>query len=427
MAEFSAVAYQNEFLPAGGTDVNAIVSVTCVGAGSAGGAQSSGVAGEIIIIDTSGSMQGEPIEAVRQAATAALAEILDGTYFAVVSGNGAAFLAYPAVSSGPGMVEMGPRTRQEAAYAIARLTAGGGTVISTWIDLAVRLFGSVPAVTQRHAILLTDGENNDAPGALDAAVGRAVGYFQCDCRGVGVDWDVAQIRPIAQALLGSIDIIPSPGQMQAEFQALMRSAMARGVADAQLRVWTPLGAQLLFVKQVNPTVEDLTARRTPVNDLTGAYPTGAWSDETRDYHVSVRLPAKSVGQEQLAARVQLAIGDVVAAQALVKAKWSDDSALTAQIDEQVAHYTGQAELAQVIQEGLAAKAVGNEELATAKLGRAVQLAAETGNDEATSKLRKVVDVQDADTGTVRLKKVVEKVDEMALDTASTKTTRVKRV
>ena len=215
--------------------------------------------------------------------------------------------------------------------------------------------------------------------------------------------------------------------MAAEFEAMMQQSMARGVANAELRVWTPQGAQILFVRQVSPTVEDLTHRRTSVNDLTGAYPTGAWADESRDYHVAVRLAAKAVGQEQLAARVQLAIGDEVKAQGLVKAKWSDDSELTTRIDQQVAHYTGQTELAQAIQEGLAAKAAGNEELATTKLGRAVQLAKETGNEEATSKLRKVVDVEDEETGTVRLKKTVEKADEMALDTASTKTTRVRQV
>ena len=33
MAEFSATVYQNEFLPDGGTDVNAIVTVACSGAG----------------------------------------------------------------------------------------------------------------------------------------------------------------------------------------------------------------------------------------------------------------------------------------------------------------------------------------------------------------------------------------------------------
>ena len=48
MAEFTAEVYQNEFLPEGGTDVNAIVTITCQGAGSAG-QTGSGDAAEIII------------------------------------------------------------------------------------------------------------------------------------------------------------------------------------------------------------------------------------------------------------------------------------------------------------------------------------------------------------------------------------------
>ncbi len=109
-----------------------------------------------------------------------------------------------------------------------------------------------------------------------------------------------------------------------------------------------------------------------------------------------------MGQEQLAARVQLAIGDDATAQCLVKAKGANDSELTAKIDKQVAHYTGQTELASMIQEGLAAKAAGDNATATTKLGRAVQLAAETGNAEATTRLKKVVDVNDEKEGTVRL-------------------------
>lgn len=425
MAEFSATVYQNEYLPDGGTDVNAIVTITCVGAGIAG-QTGAGDAGEIIIIDTSGSMGDSRMEQAKSAAQAALAEIVDGTYFSVISGNGAAFLAYPHVRSGPGMVRMSPQTRAEAARAIGQLTSGGGTAIGTWLDLAGQLFFSVPQVIQRHAILLTDGENNESPEVLGAAINRATGVFQVDARGVGTDWKVDEVRRIATNLLGTVDIVPESRLMGEEFRAIMRSAMARGVADAELRVWTPQGAQILFVRQVSPTVEDLTGRRRSVNDLTGGYPTGAWADESRDYHVSVRLAAKALGQEQLAARVQLVLNEQVYAQGLVKAKWSADHSLTAPIDEQVAHYTGQTELATAIQEGLAAKALGDDATATAKLGRAVQLAEQTGNDEATAKLRKVVDVDDAETGTVRLRKAVDKADEMALDTASTKTTRIRR-
>lgn len=425
MAEFTAAVYQNEFLPDGGTDVNAIVTVTCTGAGVAG-QSGSGAAGEIIIVDTSGSMGHDVMEAAKDAAQAAVAEILDGTRFAVIAGTEVANLVYPPVRSGPALAVMDASTRAQATQAISRFRASGGTAIGSWLDLAGSVFASVPEVTQRHAILLTDGENGERQEVLDQAIQRATGYFQCDCRGAGTDWKVQELRRVATALLGTVDIIPSPAEMREQFKAMMQTAMSRGVADAQLRVWSPQGAQVLFVRQVAPTVEDLTDRRVEVNALTGAYPTGAWADESRDYHVAVRLPAKAVGQEQLAARVQLALGDDVATQGLVKATWSNDSELTAKIDKQVAHYTGQAELASMIQEGLAAKASGDDATATTKLGRAVQLAAETGNEEATTRLKKVVDVDDEKEGTVRLKKAVAKADEMALDTASTKTTRIKK-
>ncbi len=425
MAEFTSAVYQNEYLPDGGTDVNAIVTISCTGAGEAG-KTGSGDAGEIIIVDTSGSMGHTNMNAAKQAAMVALDHIHDGTYFAVVAGNHKAYLAYPMVQTGAGMVRMDARTRAEARRAISFFRADGGTAMGTWLNLAKALFASVGQLANKHAILLTDGENhNETQSQLDAAIANCVGYFQVDARGVGVEWKVSEIRKIAQALLGTVDIIPHPSQMGQVFTELMRRSMSRGVANAELRVWIPQGAQVQFVRQVSPTVEDLTHRGTPINQLTMAYPTGSWGDEERDYHIAIRLAAKTVGQEQLAARVQLAVGGELLTQGLVKAKWSADTNLTAQINPEVAHYTGQTELAQVIQEGLAAKDAGDEATATTKLGRAVQLATETGNAEATAKLRKVVDIHDARTGTVRLRPAVDKADVMALDTASTKTTRIR--
>ncbi len=424
MATFSAEVYQNEFLPEGGSDVHAIVTVTCAGAGAAGSSDE-GAAAEIVIIDTSGSMGADKIAAAQQAAVAALDEVHDGVWVAVIAGNHEAHLVYP--TSGTGMIRMDPQTRVDAKTAVSRLTPDGGTAMGTWLRLATEVFATVPGLAQKHAILLTDGINqHETPEQLTAAIQAAQGQFQCDCRGVGTDWQVAEVRRIATALLGSVDLIAAPQQMAADFERIMRESMSRGVAEAWLRVWAPQGAQVLFVRQVSPTVDDLTGRRTEVNALTSAYPTGSWADEARDYHVAVRLAAKAIGQEQLAARVQLTVGADVVAQGLVKAMWSNDDTLTTRIDPAVAHYTGQAELAEAIQEGLAAKASGDTATATTKLGRAVQLAAETGNDEATTRLRKIVDIDDADTGTVRLRRSVDKLDEMALDTASTKTTRVKK-
>jgi hypothetical protein len=424
MAEFSAEVFQNEFLPEGATDVHAIVSVTCTGAGEAGRA-GQGDAAEMIIVDCSTSMARAKIAAARHAAAVAIDQILDGTWFAVIAGTDVAYLAYPDPQSR--MVRMDPATRAAAKAAVTRLQANGGTAIGRWLRLARDLFATIPSATQRHAILLTDGQDQgETPTEFRQSITYAQGHFQCDCRGVGADWQVAELRAIASALLGTVELIAQPEDLEADFEELMRSAMSRGVAQATLRVWAPQGSEVLFVRQVAPNLEDLSGRREALNALTGEYPTGSWGDETRDYHVAVRVPAKAVGAEQLAARVQLVVDGQVVSSGLVKALWSDDEALTTRISPEVAHYTGQQELAEVIREGLDARAAGDEATATVKLGRAVQLARATGNDDATSRLRKVVDIDDADTGTVRLKRDVDRLDEMALDTASTKTSRVKR-
>jgi hypothetical protein len=284
----------------------------------------------------------------------------------------------------------------------------------------------------RHAILLTDGKDeHESSEDLDAAINLCEGVFSCDCRGVGTDWRVDELRRISTALLGTVDIVPDPAGLAADFSAMMTAAMGKQVADVTLRVWAPQHAAIQFVKQVTPSVEDLTGRRVDSGPQAGDYPTGAWgAGESRDYHLCVQVTPGTVGQEMLAARVSLVAdspsGPEVVGQGLVRAVWTDDEALSTRINKHVAHYTGQAELAQVIQEGLEARKEGDEATATAKLGRAVALAHQSGNEDTAKLLARVVDVVDPASGTVQLKKKVDDADEMALDTRSTKTVRTRK-
>jgi hypothetical protein len=142
--------------------------------------------------------------------------------------------------------------------------------------------------------------------------------------------------------------------------------------------------------------------------------------------VCVEVKPAAVGDVMLAGRVSLVLGDEILGQGLVKATWTDDMVLSTRINPEVAHYTGQAELADVIQEGLAARKTGDLDTATAKLGRAVALATKSGNTDTAALLAKVVDIDDPVTGTVRLKAKVADVDAMTLDTRSTKTSRVRK-
>ncbi|NGO69573.1 vWA domain-containing protein [Streptomyces boncukensis] len=440
---FSVDVYQNEYLPEGGQEVNAIVTVTSTGGGTTGGmplpvtdparAALGGGSGAavVIMVDCSGSMDYPPTKMrnARDATAAAIDTLHDGVAFAVVAGTHQAREVFP---GGGRLAVADDMTRAQAREALRGLTAGGGTAIGTWLRLADSLLGSAD-VAIRHGILLTDGRNeHEEPDQLRASLESCSGRFTCDARGVGTDWEVKEVTGIASALLGTADIVADPGALSADFTQMMEGAMGKEVADVALRLWTPQGSRVKFLKQVAPSVEELTSRRTDAGPRIGDYPTGSWGDESRDYHVCVEVPAAGVGQEMLAARVSLVLPTPgggtpqTLSQGLIRAVWTDDMVATTSINPQVAHYTGQAELAQAIQLGLDMRKSGDEAGATAKLGRAVQLANASGNADTAKLLSKVVDVVDAAAGTVRLKAKVADADEMTLETRSTKTVRVKK-
>jgi von Willebrand factor type A C-terminal domain len=223
-----------------------------------------------------------------------------------------------------------------------------------------------------------------------------------------------------------VDIVADPSHLTIDFEATMAEAMGKAVADVALRVWTPEGAEVAFFKQVAPEIVDLTSARHNVDEMAGDYATGSWGDESRDYHLAVRIKPVNIGDEMLAARISAIVDGMVAGQVRVRVTGTDEPALSTRINPHLAHYTGQQEMAEAIQDGLDALKRGDPDTAVVKLGRAVRLAAESNDQEKVDLLAGVVDIDDADTGRVRLKRQIEVEDEMTLDTRSTKTARVRR-
>src|ERR1700733_8575544 len=200
MSAFTTECYKNEYLPLGGTEVHAIVTVTSDGAA---GETSQPRAAEIVIVDTSGS-RGAPahkLESAREATSVAIDCIRDGVAFGVIAGTDTARAVYPTNGT---LAIASERTRSQAKRALRRLIAQGGTAIGSWLTLAGTLFATVPG-RSCHAILLTDGENqHETDEHLNGVLAELGGRFQCDCRGVGTDWQVSELRRIASQLLGSV-------------------------------------------------------------------------------------------------------------------------------------------------------------------------------------------------------------------------------
>lgn len=423
--DFQLDVYQNEYLPEGAREVNAIVTISSTGGGGGGSATASGEAAEVIIVDCSGSMHVPPtkLAAAKAATIAAIDTLRDGVYFAVVAGTDTAKMVYP---NRVNLAGANASTRAQAKEAVGALRANGGTAIGQWLQLADTLFVGRPKA-MKHAILLTDGQNmHETPRQLARTLKAVTGHFVCDCRGVGTDWQVNELREVANTLLGTVDIVAEPAELEADFRAMATAAMGKAVGDVSLRLWTPQGASVKYVKQVEPTLADLTARRVESAPRSGDYPTGSWGTESRDYHVCIEVSAAGVGEKMLAGRVSMVVpgSNEVLGKGQILAVWTDDMVLSTKISPEVAHYTGQAELAVAIQEGLEARKAGDVETATAKLGRAVALATQSGHEDTAKLLARVVDIEDPVRGTVRLKRSVATVDEMTLDTRSTVTKRV---
>lgn len=120
--QFSVDVYQNEFLPEGGRDVSAIVTVTSTGGGTSGrqlSAPADGGAGVVIMVDCSGSMDypATKMRGAREATAAAVDTLRDGTAFAVVAGTHLAKEVYP---GNGGLAIADARTRAEAKESLRR-------------------------------------------------------------------------------------------------------------------------------------------------------------------------------------------------------------------------------------------------------------------------------------------------------------------
>lgn len=409
--KFSVTAHYSEFLPVGDATVDIIATVRAEPAGPGEQARRDDLA-EVILLDCSGSM-GSPQAKMRaaQAATVAAIDVLpDGVSFAVVGGNHLAEMVYP---DRPRLAVSDESTRAAARKAVRRVLPHGGTAIGEWLRLARALISSRPDAVG-HTILLTDGRNESQTAEdLRAAIDLCAGEFTVDCRAIGSaegvhDWDGRELLGIADAL-GANPVVPveDVGVLADEFTAVLRHALASRAGDVQLRVRHTGIAQIRFVKQVYPVIADRTQRGRPAGTQAVDYPTDAWSPgDRKDFHVVLTIEAMAPETRR---RVGwLSVRDAAAAEqepdeAGITVEWTDEIQLFTAVDPTVAHYTSQQDLAEAIRHGSAALLAGDRDEATRRFGLAVALCHAAGNRDKLALLARVVDVDDAASGRVRVR------------------------
>jgi hypothetical protein len=431
-------------------EMHVILTVRVDGTGGGPGGRVSALA-EVLVIDCSTSMTWpqEKFRAAKQAASAALRMLPDGTPFAVVQGTESAAMAYPAT---PFMPRASARLRAEAERAVHGLEAAGGTSIGTWLDLSRQLLAERDEPI-RHVLLLTDGRNqHDSRLPLAGVLDACEGQFICDAWGIGDGWDGQELLRIARRLHGSADAVREESALPGEYEKLMHRLLAKSVPELVIRVAPAPGTEVRYLKQVFPTEMELVGSGPETGDGGpgrdggrygpgqggGRYGPGqgggrydfatrAWGNETRRYQLCLSAdPTDHPRREDL----QLAVVDlhVPGSEARLPSPqpcvvhWTDDPALSQGTDDQVEHFGLYQQLGQAVAAAYDAYGHGDHDRAQQHLGRVAALAYSVGAQQQLAELERLVEIVDAASGRVRLRPDLAPIDFQHLITASSRST-----
>jgi Ca-activated chloride channel family protein len=262
-------------------------------------------AAEVLIMDRSLSMAGRrKLDEAKRAVCAAIDALPDGTLLGVVAGHHEAQVVYPPHG---GLAPVDAAAREAAKRHVRSQLPEGGTAIGTWLARADRLFASVssPAVV-RHAVLYTDGRNeHETPEQLGEVLAACADRFVCDVRGLGEDWDHAELLRITEALHGTARAVLDIADLTEDFTGLVRQAQHLVVPRVYLGLRLNERFHPAFVRQTRPVEAGLTHHQVHQGEI--HVPLGAWSPETRQYQVSLRFDPETlaVDERQRAARITL--------------------------------------------------------------------------------------------------------------------------
>ena len=221
----------------------------------------------VIILDRSGSMQGEKIADARQAVAALIARLSAADRFALVSYSDGVRIDVP----------LGPvtaRMRGRATAVAAGISAGGGTNLGAGLQAGIdTLLSGRGSGNAGRVILISDGRANQGIVDPHALSGIAAAAARRECVvstvGVGADFNELLMTRLADHGTGSYHFLEDPQALAGIFLSEFRAA--RMVCAEGVEVSVPLsgGIALLGAAGYPVTVEGTTARFYPGTLLAG--------------------------------------------------------------------------------------------------------------------------------------------------------------
>ncbi len=210
-----------------------------------------------LVLDKSGSMEGEKIANLRRAAKNAIDLLSDDDYVSIIAFSDR---VYPIVTS------QKASNKDSLKKEIDGIRDGGGTAMSGGMRRGMgELEKHLAPDRLSRMLLFTDGETfGDEEDCRK--LGQEMGQkgIAIQAMGLGEDWNEDLLDQVAEASGGSGDFIEKPEDINAFFQATVQRMQATAIQNAQLILRLVNGVVPRQVWRVTPIIENLGYK--PVSD-----------------------------------------------------------------------------------------------------------------------------------------------------------------
>ncbi|MCL2926356.1 MAG: VWA domain-containing protein [Trichodesmium sp. MAG_R04] len=202
-----------------------------------------------LILDHSGSMEGRPLETVKQAAGELVESLKEGDRLSVIAFDHQAKVIVPnqIINDSAGI-------KGE----INKLKASGGTAIDKGLKLGIEELDKGRKDSISQAFILTDGENEHGNNDLCLKLAKlAIDYsITLNSLGFGDDWNQDVLEKIADTGGGTLAYIQRPEQAIEEFGKLFNRIQSVGLTNSYLQFTLMPKVRLAELKPIAQVAPD---------------------------------------------------------------------------------------------------------------------------------------------------------------------------
>jgi hypothetical protein len=338
-----------------------------------------------IVLDESGSMEGQKLYAAKEALLRLLHQVpaTDNVVIHItLFSDQAEELVQPITGT------MLYRQLDQLSRRIEGISAGGATSLGSGLRVVL---GASRAYSQfdRRVLMITDGKQEGTvpvSDAYNAANELAAAGIRVDAWGVGTAWEADQLRTIAHTTGGEADALPDANELADAVTGLFQDVQSTKASNVRLVLNTPVGTQIKSVRQVYPSVQDRAAQQ--INEQKWVIPIGALTQEEPKFVIELETTPRgnNIPFRILVPTVLYNLGGQELADELDRSAWFFvrwvGSPGEVKMDDQLTRYTGEEEIASLSQEGFALLDMGAVDEATAKLSAALTKAVQINSPQA---------------------------------------------